>query len=230
MEPEDPGILMKFNPNGPLMQFLTKIANLMILNILFLLCCIPVVTIGASWTALFYVAMKMVDDRQGSITKDFFHAFRQNLRQATILWFGVVALTALLYVDFRILAGLQTPGASVIRILLYVLSAIFFMILQYLFPWLAKFETTTRDAVKNSALAAIGNLPKTILMCIFAIIPVRFTLINDYTMLSGVFAWLMMAFALIAVADSCLLNKIFAKYIPASENKTSDAVYKENIE
>lgn len=221
---------MKFNPNGPLMQFLTKIANLMILNILFLLCCIPVVTIGAAWTALFYVSMKMVDDRQGSITKDFFHAFRQNFRQATILWLGVIVLTVILYVDFRILEGLQTSGASAIRILLYILSTLFFMILQYLFPWLARFETTTRDAVKNSALAAIGNLPRTILMCIFAVIPVHFTLINDYTMLSGVFVWLMMAFALIAVADSCLLNKIFEKYIPASENKDSGAVQKENIE
>ena len=78
-----------FNMDSPLMRFMTKVADLMILNFLFIVTSLPVVTMGAAWTALYYVTMKMVKDEEGAIVKAYFHSFRQNFRQATVLWLGV---------------------------------------------------------------------------------------------------------------------------------------------
>ena len=75
-----------FNLDGPVLQFINKIVYSVYLNILWFICCIPVVTIGASTTALFYVTLKMSKNEEGNLTKAFFHSFRENLKQATIIW------------------------------------------------------------------------------------------------------------------------------------------------
>lgn len=75
-----------FNINSVLYRILAKIGNLVILNLLFLICSLPVVTIGASSTALYTVTLKMAKDRENYIVKDFLYAFKKNFRQSTIIW------------------------------------------------------------------------------------------------------------------------------------------------
>lgn len=215
---------MKLNMDSPLMRLMTKLADLMILNLTFIAACLPVFTIGAAWTALYYVALKMVRDRQSLIIRSFFASFRQNFRQATLLWLGVLALGGVLLLDLRAIAAMPPSTIStVFRVTTGVVMALTLMLLQYLFPCLARFEGTLRGTVKNACLMAVANLPKTLLMCAFMVLPVWLTLLNDYTMLSGFFVWLMFAFALIAVANSCLLVKIFERYSPASGAESDNA-------
>ena len=90
-----------FRMDSPLMRFLTKIADLMVLNILFCVTSIPLITIGASWTALYSVTLKMVRDEEGSVSRSYFRSFRQNFRQATLLWLGVLVVLALLALDIH---------------------------------------------------------------------------------------------------------------------------------
>ena len=75
--------------DSPFMRFLSVLADLMILNFLTILCCIPVVTAGASFTAMHYVLIKMVRNEEGYIAKSFFHAFKQNLGQGIFIWIGM---------------------------------------------------------------------------------------------------------------------------------------------
>ena len=72
-----------FNLDGPVLQFINKITYSVYLNILWFICCIPIVTAGASTTALFYVTLKIVKNEEGNITKAFFRSFRANLKQGT---------------------------------------------------------------------------------------------------------------------------------------------------
>ena len=72
------------DPESPIMQFITKIAHSAYLNVLWFVCCLPIVTAGASTTALFYVTLKMAKNEEGNITKSFFRAFRENFRQGKI--------------------------------------------------------------------------------------------------------------------------------------------------
>ena len=73
------------NPDNPVMQFITKIVTTVYLNILWFLCCLPIFTAGAATTALYYVTLKMVKNEEGNITKAFFHSFKENFKQGTIM-------------------------------------------------------------------------------------------------------------------------------------------------
>lgn len=72
-----------FNLDSPVMRFLTKVADLIILNILFLICCIPIVTIGAASTALYTVTMKSVRDEESYVIRSYFKAFKDNFKIGT---------------------------------------------------------------------------------------------------------------------------------------------------
>ena len=74
-----------FNMDSPVMNFLGRVADLVWLNILYIICCLPIFTIGAATSALYYVTMKMVADEEGYITKSFFKSFKDNFKQATII-------------------------------------------------------------------------------------------------------------------------------------------------
>ena len=82
------------NMDGPVMSFLNRLADLIWLNILTMLCCIPVVTAGASLTAMYYMTIKMVRREEGYIARGFWKSFRQNFRQATLIWLLVLLLLA----------------------------------------------------------------------------------------------------------------------------------------
>lgn len=92
-----------FNLDSPVMQALGKMADLMWLNILTLICCIPVVTAGASLTAMHYMALKIVRNEECYITKGFFKSFKENFKQATLIWLLMVIVIAVLTGDFIIM-------------------------------------------------------------------------------------------------------------------------------
>lgn len=202
-----------FNIDSPLMRFLTKLADLMILNILFLITCLPVVTIGAAWTALYYVAMKMVRDEEGGIVRSYFHAFRLNFRQATLLWLGVLGIAVILVLDLLILARIDSPIAAAMNMGIGIIAILIFLVLQYLFPLLARFEAGTVQTLKNAVLLAVGQLPRTLLMGFSTAGILVITFYNGYTLSIGILLWMLLGFAIMAFSNSSILVKIFDKLV-----------------
>ncbi len=204
-----------FRMDSPLMRFLTKIADLMVLNILFCVTSIPLITIGASWTALYSVTLKMVRDEEGSVSRSYFRSFRQNFRQATLLWLGVLVVLALLVLDIRVLNGMAGGTApGLLRVGVEILALLGIMMLQYLFPSLARFEASLADTLKNACMMALAHLPKTALMTAAAVGAVWITLINNTTIAVGLMVWPLIGFALMAFGNSGILRKIFDNYVP----------------
>lgn len=204
-----------FRMDSPLMRFLTKIADLMVLNILFCVTSIPLITIGASWTALYSVTLKMVRDEEGSVSRSYFRSFRQNFRQATLLWLGVLVVLALLVLDIRVLNGMAEGTApGLLRVGVEILALLGIMVLQYLFPSLARFEASLADTLKNACMMALAHLPKTALMTAAAVGAVWITLINNTTIAVGLMVWPLIGFALMAFGNSGILRKIFDNYVP----------------
>ncbi len=204
-----------FRMDSPLMRFLTKIADLMVLNILFCVTSIPLITIGASWTALYSVTLKMVRDEEGSVSRSYFRSFRQNFKQATLLWLGVLVVLALLVLDIRVLNGMAggtVPG--LFRVGVEILALLGIMVLQYLFPSLARFEASLADTLKNACMMALAHLPKTALMTAAAVGAVWITQINNTTIAIGLMVWPLIGFALMAFGNSGILRKIFDNYVP----------------
>lgn len=214
---------MKYNPDSPLLRFMTKLADLMILNILFMVTCLPVVTIGASLTGMYYVTLKMIRNEEGGISRSYLRSFRQNFRQATVIWLCILAFAALVFVDVRIADAVTDDSANgVIRALTGLVAALSLMVVQYIFPGLAKFETGTFSAVKNAWIMALGNLPQSVIMLVFSAGMVYVTFLNDYTLTIGALVWIMLGFSGMALCKSSFLVKIFDKYIPGSKPENSE--------
>ncbi|MCM1024973.1 MAG: DUF624 domain-containing protein [Roseburia sp.] len=163
---------MKFlNIDSPLMQGLGKMADLMWLNVLTLICCIPIVTIGASLTAMNYMALKIARNEECYITKGFFKSFKENFRQATLIWLILFVVMLVLVGDFFIMRSSGIEFSNIFRGVLIAIALLVVFTALYVFPVLAKFENTVFRTIKNAFMMSVMQFPKTILMMILYLIP-----------------------------------------------------------
>ena len=199
-----------------------KVADLCLLNLVCLACCIPIVTAGASITALYYVTLKMVRNEESYIFRSFFKSFKQNFRQATIIHLIMVAAAVLLYLDTNIVKVLGEPMSQIMSVIFAVFTLVYAMILLYLYPILAKFYNSVKNTFTNAILMAIRHLPYTIIMLIICALPLLIFFVPSLQMqMTLILLLLLFGMAVIAYLNSFFLVKIFDKYIP--ENSEEDA-------
>ncbi len=161
-----------FDLDGPLMSILNKIADMMILNILAIICCLPIFTAGAAFTALHYVCLKIVRNEEGYIAKSFFKAFKENFKQATIIWLVALVAILLLVADFWLIKEFELELGYWFKV---VLTAVFVLVIfttTFVFAALARFSNTTLQTIKNAFAMSVLQFPKTILMIIVYMIPI----------------------------------------------------------
>lgn len=211
-----------FSLDNPLMQTLSKIADLMILNVTFIICCLPVFTIGAALTGLSYVSLKMAENKEGYIFKGFLKSFKQNFKQATVIWLIMLAVGLILGADFYILSASSGTFITTVRVLLVITAFIYLMIMLYVFPTLARFYNSTKNTLRNAFLMSIADFPRTLIMLVITVGSVLITLYNGYTLAYGILIWILGGFALISYLNSFFLKKVFAKYTPKEEEEGSN--------
>ncbi len=199
-----------FNLDSPVMQFLSRLADLIILNILFIICCIPIVTIGAATTALYTVTLKAVKNEESYITSSFFKAFKSNFKIGTLTWLIVLTVGIVLWADFRILTIMTSPIREILQVFLLVMLFLFLIIELYLFPYIARFENTVFGSLKNAFLLAVAHLPYTMLLAAITVLAVLSTLYIDFRIIG--FLWLVIGFSGLAYINSFFFRKIFAKF------------------
>ncbi|MCI9166802.1 MAG: YesL family protein [Dorea sp.] len=155
-----------FNLDGPVLQFINKITYSVYLNILWFICCIPIVTAGASTTALFYVTLKIVKNEEGNITKAFFRSFRANLKQGTKIWLILLFLGAILCTDGYVLYHLRFENIfwTLCTAVFFVAAAAYAIVLMYIFPLLARFDNTVGAMFKNALFIGVRFLVCTAMM------------------------------------------------------------------
>lgn len=154
-----------FSLDSPAMRFFGEVFDLILLNLLTVLCCLPVVTAGASLTAMHYVLFHKVDGDDRGVVRPFFHSFRENLVQATAIWIPLLAAAALIAADIRIRN--VEPGnflARGIDTLLLLPVVVLVMVFLYAFPILSRFSNTIPRTLANALTAAIVFFPRTIAM------------------------------------------------------------------
>lgn len=207
-----------FSPDNRVMLLINKLAATVYLNLLWFLCCLPVFTVGASTTALFYVSLKLAKDEEGGLTRSFFRAFRQNFRQATQIWLILLAVGVILGVDgyifyhMRFTNALWTLGIAVFFLVL----AAYLIILMYIFPLLARFDNTSMAMFKNSIMIGMRFLLCTAVM---AVIYVAMAAIVIFLYTPAV----IFGEGLCAFLCSCLLINIFAMCAPKEPETLEDA-------
>lgn len=212
-----------FNMDNGFFQVLSRIADLMILNIIFLITCIPIVTIGAAWTALYYVTLKMIRNEESYIVRSYFKSFKENFKQSTIMWLIALVLLVLLFFDYRIVNVMDGTIRQAMLIGLTVVALFLAMILTYLFPLQSKFYNTIKNTTKNALLMSIRHLPQTVIMLVITVAAVLITFFNNWTISYGLLFWILLGFATIALANSWFLVRIFDKYILKDEEEETPA-------
>ena len=211
-----------FDMDNAFFRGMSKVADLCILNVVFLFCCIPIFTIGAATTALSYVTLKMKDGEEGYILKSFFKSFRQNFKQSTVIWLLMAVAGLVLGLDLHILRRMS--GTGIMMMLVVVLMGVFIwlMVFSYVFPLQARFYNTIKGTLRNAVLLSIANFPRTICMVALQTGAVLLTFYNTKTLGYGLLAWFLIGFAAIALANSTLLQPVLKKLMPAEEETGKD--------
>lgn len=161
-----------FDIESPLIQFLNKVADLMWLNILTLLCCIPIITVGASLTSAHYVALKLHRNEEGYITKDFFRSFKMNFKQSTAIWLIIMLVLIVFSADFYIMNNVEEVKIpTALQVVIMAIAILFLFMVLWVFAVQAKFVNTVTKTIKNAFALSVIQIPRTILMVILYVLP-----------------------------------------------------------
>ena len=208
---------------------MSRVADLIILNLICIVCCLPVITAGASITAMFYVTMKMVRNEEAYIVRSFFRSFKQNFKQATIINVLMLLAGVLLYFDMNICRSINGTLSQVLLVIFTMILVIYIMIFMYIYPVLAKFYNTIKNTLINAFLMSVRHLPYTILMVLISAAPVAllYFIQDGRTQLNILMVLILIGFSGVAYLNSFFFVKIFDKYVPKEEPE-ADARIEEN--
>lgn len=203
-----------FRYDNKFFEVLGKISDIIILNLLCIISCLPIITIGASITATYSVALQMVKGEESYIIREFIKRFKENFKFSTKVWGIMLAVGMVLSLDFYIFRLINDEYVNMIlQFGLTIISIIFVFSLSYVFPIMSKFENTTKNTIINSILIPIQHLPQTILIVLINLSPIILTFVFSNSWGQILFLYTVIGFGIIAYINSMFFNKIFKKYI-----------------
>lgn len=202
-----------FSLNSRFYKIMTKAFDFIGLNIIFILLCIPVITIGANITALYSVTMKIANKEDVYPFKLYFQTFFKNFKQATFIWLILIILGGILYINYQLTLELNTFRAFMIP-MIYFFSVLGTLFTLFVFPVLAKFHNSVIGTLKSTFLILIGFLPYTLLI-ISIIVGPTLAMIYWYPTLTPYLLtfYLVMGISYTFYITSFLYNRIFKKVI-----------------
>ena len=198
-----------FNLDGPFARFGNMLADIMILSLLWIIFSIPIVTIGAATTALFYVTTRRISDKEGYIIRDFWKSFRMNFKQATACWLIILLMIMVLFFNITNIDILGSARVIVLPIQLGIAIETCIISL-YVFPIVARFELSLKDVFKNAFFMANRHLLTTLALML---VGAGAILLSITTIIFSLVA--MGAYAFIA---SYLIMRVFRKYRPEMDS------------
>ena len=200
-----------FRGDSAYSQIMTKVFDVLWLSVLSILCCIPVITIGASLSSLYYVMLKLVRDEETAVTRNYFKAFKQNFLQSLPATLILLAIIGILTADFHILGQNGSQNASIIYgccvVILLAAAAVF----SYVFPLMARYQNTLRKTFENAARLAASHLWQTAVMVVVNLFPLVWFLISAETFATIFWIWIFVGMGIQAFVNSLIIRKIFDK-------------------
>ena len=207
------------NPDSRIMSFLAMLGDMFILNVLYLVCCIPVITIGAATTALYYNTLKMAENRESYVWREFLRTFKENFKQATIIWMIILVIGAVLVGDFLVMGGIGSQAlASVTAIVVIVVGVFLILTAVYVFPVLARFDNSVLNIMKYALLMAIRHLPSTVVILAIHSVPLLLAFASLEAFIRGLLPVLLFTVSILAYFESKLFSRIFSNYYPKTED------------
>lgn len=208
-----------FRYDSDFMMGISKVTDYVILNLLCLLFCMPVITAGASVTATYYVSMKLVRGEEPNVWKSFYKSFRENWKQSTAIWILALAVLAFLAYDWYLLWSTQQIGNNpVMNIGLLIVTVVVLFATISVFPFLARFQVSTKAAIRNAVWFGMLHIPQMILVILLYAMTIYICI--------RYMEWLILAWAvgtgLTLYYSSRMFVKQFAKLEPKKEEPDSE--------
>ncbi len=205
-----------FNYNSPFVQFICKVADCILLSLMWIVSSLPVFTMGAASTALYYTVNKVILREEGTIWKEYWHCFRMNFKQATLSF--LILILAMVFVAFDVLGLYQMAAGgeniSIFSIIILILCVLLVMWFHYILPYISHFYDTTKTVFKNTLLLCISNFKRSLLLLILFVVVTFLLFATQYfpVLILLLILFLPSGYALMCAS---ILNKVFDKYITA---------------
>lgn len=209
---------MKFlNYNSPLITFINKLVDHVLLGLLWVLASLPVVTFGAAETAMLYTTKKSLHQGEGKIFSTFWRVFSREFRQATVLWLIQLLLLGILGANCYILFRYEVP--KVLYFLLLPMILFSFCWMQLWFGYLSSFGDTTKALLSNTFRMTVGSFPWALLLAVMAAAAIAGCLIC-FLFMPPVLLLIPGIYGMLAEQ---LLRKAFKKYLPEEPEELPSA-------
>ena len=211
---------MKFlSYDGILAQCIRYVWSLFLLNLCFLICCIPIVTIGAAISAMY--ACFLNESTTSSVILRFFRAFLANFKKSTLLWLLVLLIGSMLGCSWFFLLTYQPPNNGLMMAALMVLTVLFSSVITFVFALQARYENSVLLTLKNAWILSIGKLFSGLLMSFVNLFPIIMFMVNLDVFVNVVAIWIPLGFALQMQINALILRRIFFKLETAQQETSS---------
>ena len=199
-----------FGIDSKFYEVVSKIADLVVVNLLFVLCSLPIITIGASTTALYGVTKKMAENREGYIFRNYFRLFKES----TIMWIILLLLALIPTIDLYIINSFEkTIVTTALKGLMLAAALAILFVFLYAMALQSTFENTIKNTLKNAFLMGIGYFPWTLLIVFITLLPIILLVLLGRSAGSVVYVMLFVGFAVLAYLNSYIFNHIFKRYM-----------------
>ena len=201
-----------FSYDSPVWKFMGRLIDFAYLTLLWVVTSLPVITIGASTTTVYYITLKMVEDQEEYLTRMYFRNFIRFFKEATAVWLMVLVAGAVLAGDFYICVQIKSPAAAALMSAFAVIALVYVITVLYLFPVVARINQSPAGYIKAAFFLAIRYFGWTVLMLVI------FLCIATI----GVFGFwplLLLSVGLTAYLQSLILRQIFLQFLSSSDEK-----------
>ncbi len=168
-----------FSQEGKFALILNTIGDLIVLNLLTILTCIPIVTIGASISSLFQVTMRMAKGEEGPVVSSYFRAFKQNFKNSTLIWLIGGGLSIFIAFDIYLLMSVDLSFGQVYRIVLAISMGIVLLFTFFALVTNAYFENNLRNTIKNGILFCVIHIIPSILCLALMVAPLALLYLSN---------------------------------------------------
>ncbi len=212
--------MIKLDIESRFIRFFSLIADLMIVNILFVICSVPIFTIGAALTAMHKAIQNIIFDEGNGVIKTFFSSFKENYKFATSIWFAELLIFAgIIGACLLVVIELQSILQTIFFLIICFLGLIFLSGYTWLYPLIARYDNTIKDHIRNATILMLTQLPTTLVIDLLAVIPVVMTACSLEFLLNTSIIWVIGGFSVISYGINILLKPIFKKHESADMQK-----------
>lgn len=207
-----------FRYDNKFFMLLGKLTDMVILNIVFLITCIPLFTIGTAFVAMYDVTMRMVKNEESYIIRSYLKSFKSNFKKSTPIWLVIAAIGGVLIFDLQIVNQQDSYMWYLLRSLLLSLLLMEWIMVAYMAPLQAKFELTYKQLIKNSLIMAMKHMLTTISIVVMNSVLLLLLFSDESILFYVINVYVLIGFAFCAYINSMLITRVFDKYLEEEQD------------